>query len=84
MPNDTRNDDSGQFAEKYTDEAFFDALAGTGGVGTQEVADTVGCPYDTAIDRLRSLSAEGKVESRKIANAHLWTLDDSEREERDQ
>lgn len=84
VPNDTRNDESGRFAEKYPDEAFLDALAGTGGVGTQEVADAVGCPYDTAYSKLRALSADGRVESRKIANAHLWSVTETdEQEDRD-
>jgi predicted ArsR family transcriptional regulator len=83
VPNDTRNDESGRFAEKYPDEAFLDALAGTGGAGTQEIADTVDCPYDTAYSKLRALAADGLVESRKIANAHLWSLSESGKEDRD-
>lgn len=56
-----------------TDE-FLDALETLGSVGTQEIADEVGCPYRTAHHKLTQLEEEGRVESQKVGNARLWSL----------
>lgn len=72
----TRDESSGQYAETYSREAFTDAIRAEGGMaGTQEIADRVGCVYDTAYKKLRALEDEGYVTSRKVANARLWMVD---------
>lgn len=70
-----RNDDTGRYTDEYPPSAFTEAIAALGGsAGTQEVADEVGCIYDTAYKKLRSLEDSGKINSRKVANARLWEL----------
>ena len=77
MPNDARNDASGQFVEKYPREAFLRAIAEAEPVaGTGEVANVVGCEHDTAYKRLQRLLDEGTVEKRKVGNMLLWSLTD--------
>lgn len=68
-----RDEHSGQYAEAYPEAAFIDAIREAGGMaGTQEVANAVGCVYDTAYKKLRKLEENEKVSSRKVANARLW------------
>jgi hypothetical protein len=74
MPNDTRNDTSGQFAPKYGDEAFFDALRELEETGTREVAGEVGCDYDTARVRLQALAERDIIHHREVSNVSLWSL----------
>lgn len=77
MPNDERDESTGKFREKYRRETFLKAIETRGGAaGTQEVADEVGCPYNTAYSKLRALENEGRISSRKIANARLWKVSD--------
>lgn len=75
MPNDERDETTGEFREKYRRETFLEAIEKRGGAaGTQEVADEVGCPYNTAYSKLRALESEGRITSRKVANARLWKV----------
>jgi GTP-sensing pleiotropic transcriptional regulator CodY len=77
MPNDERDEESGKFSEKYPDEAFIEAIEEKGGAaGSQDVADAVGCPYNTAYSKLRTLENAGRISSRKVANARLWQVSD--------
>ena len=70
-----RDEESGQFTSEYPNSAFFDAIQALGGAaGTQEIADEVGCGYDTAYKKLRRLEDRGEIESRKVANARLWSI----------
>jgi predicted ArsR family transcriptional regulator len=74
MPGADRDDDSGQYTETYPTEEFLDAIAAADDMaGTQDVADYVGCSYETAYKKLRQLEDEGAVESRKVANARVWS-----------
>ena len=76
MANQARNE-SGRFAPEVPNEEFFDAFRELGGsAGTQDIADEVGCIYDTAYKRLRRFEDEGIVTRRKVANANLWVLTD--------
>jgi predicted ArsR family transcriptional regulator len=71
-----RDEDTGKFEEEFSNEDFIQVLSSHGGgVGTQTVADEVGCAYRTAHDRLKSLENEGVVTSRRVANALLWEID---------
>lgn len=77
MPGAERND-SGKYTDKYPPESFTDALRELGGAaGTQDIADAVGCKYDTAYKKLRTLEDEGRVTSQKVANARLWQVGDN-------
>ena len=76
MGNDAREDETGRFSEKHPQSEFLQAIQKLGGAaGTQEVADAVGCPYDTAYSKLKSMEEEGLISSRKVANARLWETD---------
>jgi predicted ArsR family transcriptional regulator len=74
MPGADRDDDSGQYTEKYPRQEFLDGVAGIEMAGTQDIADAVGCSYETAYKKLRALEDEGVVESRKVANSRVWML----------
>lgn len=79
VPNDERNEDTGRFAAKYTDQDFLDAIVALGGAaGTGDIADEVGCPQRTAYGRLNELREAGKVESRKVGSVLLWSLADDD------
>lgn len=76
MPNDTRNENTGRYIAKYADENIIEAIEELGGsAGTQEVAEMVECPYNTAYTKLRKLEESGQVRSRKVANARLWQVE---------
>jgi len=76
MPGAERDDDSGQYTETYPREDFLDAVGDPGDMtGTQDVADAVGCSYESAYKKLRALDDEGAVESRKVANTRVWFID---------
>jgi hypothetical protein len=78
MPKD-RDEESGKYTERYTQENFLSAIESLGGsAGTQEVADEVDCAYRTAHAKLSELEEEGNLTSRKVGNAKLWELDSSE------
>lgn len=73
MPGAERDDDSGQYTETYPTEEFLEAIDSADGMaGTQDVADAVGCSYETAYKKLRKLEDAGSVDSQKVANARVW------------
>lgn len=75
MPYDDRDEETGQFNPTYIAEDFIDALEAIGHeAGTEEVREEVGCAYRTAHDRLSKLDEEGRVTSRKVGQAMLWSL----------
>lgn len=72
-----RDNNTGRYTEEeeHSTETFTDALRTLdGAAGTQEIADEVGCLYDTAYKKLRRMEDDGTITSRKIANARLWQL----------
>ena len=75
MPGAERDDDSGQYTATYDTDEFLAAIRDSEGMtGTQDVADAVGCEYETAYKRLRKLAEEGAVDSQKVANARVWFI----------
>jgi len=77
MPGANRDDESGRYTETYPPEAFVEAIEAEGGMaGTQAVARRVGCSYETAYKKLRSLEDAGKVDHRQApaGNAVLWEV----------
>jgi len=74
MPGAERDDDSGKYTEKYPRADFIKAIDDVGMAGTQDVADSVGCSYETAYKKLRALEDDGAIQSRKVANSRVWTL----------
>jgi Mn-dependent DtxR family transcriptional regulator len=79
-----RDDESGQYTERYPLDAFTDALRAEGGqAGTGDISRRVGCSDRLALTRLRELADEGAINHRRVANAHLWILAEDKDEERD-
>jgi len=72
----TNHDDQGQFATGYTDGEFLEAVYETEGLaGTTDVANAVGCSYETAIKRLSELADNGMLDTQKVANARIWMIE---------
>jgi Mn-dependent DtxR family transcriptional regulator len=75
MPGANRDEDTGEYREKYPDEDFVEFLDEDGPAGTQDIADAVGCSYDHAYKTLRRLAdEEERITSSRIGNARLWEL----------
>jgi len=76
MPGKDRDEGSGKYTTTYTDEDFLRAVEQAGPqIGTQAVADEVGCTRDTAYRRLCELEDDGEVVSRKVGMARLWSVE---------
>ena len=70
-----RDSETGVYDERYPLDAFVQALDRLGGdVGTKDVEEAVGCEYRTAIAKLHELENRGLVTSRRVGNAYLWNL----------
>lgn len=68
-----QDESSGRFTESYSDEAFIDALDELGGAAsTSDVADELGCPHRTALDRLGKLDDADAISSRMVGRSKLW------------
>ena len=65
--------DEGRYVEKYPIEDVETALAERGEATTSEIAEAVGCNHDTAYKKLLRLEDEGRITSRMIGNARLWS-----------
>lgn len=75
MPGKDRDEGSGKYTTTYTDDDFLRVIEEAGPqVGTQAVADKVGCTRDTAYRRLCELEEEDEIESRKVGMARLWSI----------
>lgn len=76
-------DEHGRIKETYPLDDVHDALASIGPAGTKEVADELGSSYETAYQKLRALEDDGRVTSRKVANARLWSAVEQDTEDTD-
>lgn len=75
VPNDRRNDQSGQFSRTYDDEAFIDAVESIGPFATTaDVRDHLGCAHDTAFRRLVSLADADRLARKKAGSSYLWSI----------
>jgi len=78
VPKD-RDEETGKYTERYSSDEFISALEFLdGAAGTQEVANEIGCAYRTAHAKLTTLEKEDKITSRKVGNAKLWMLPETE------
>ena len=77
-PNDRDRDaDTGQYTEEYPPPDFVAAIEdASGSAGTQDIADTVGCSYETAYKKLHQLADDGTITRQKVGNANLWVVED--------
>lgn len=67
-----RDEDSGQFTEEYDKIDFLDAVETLATPTTNNVAEYVGCSYDLAYRRLKSLENEGVVRFNEVGSSFLW------------
>jgi len=67
-------DEEGQYTETYPDEAFLRAVDQLSVASTQNVADEVGCSYDLAYRRLKSLEEDGEVEHEEVGRSFIWLV----------
>lgn len=76
MPRD-RDQDSGEFTDKYTDDEFFDVVNESDGpTGTGEIAKLVGCTRRHALNQLLALEDEGLLRSKNVGNTLVWMVVD--------
>ena len=75
-PYDQRNDESGKFTPTYSATDFLDAIPQADPATTSNVGEIVGCKYRTAYQWLNDLADEGLVESQKIGNSLIWSVND--------
>jgi len=69
----TNRAETGLYASQYSTDTIIETLEREEMVGTQDVADALGCVYDTAYKRLRKLEERGEVDSMKVgARAAVW------------
>lgn len=81
MVNDERDENTGQFEQKYSDEDFIEAVAEIGPLAaSSDIAERVGCNHITANERLRALAEDGRVEGQRRAGAVLWSVASDEPE----
>lgn len=75
MPNDKKDEETGRFEQKYTDDDFLEAVEELGPLAaSSDIAEQVGCNHITANERLKKLSERGEIESERRAGAFLWSL----------
>jgi len=67
-----QRDEGGKFASRVSRETYLDLLDERGPLGTTEVEEAVGAPYDTVYSALRRLEDDGAVTLRKVGHANLW------------
>jgi len=76
MPRE-RDSESGQYREAYPPEDFVEAIqAADGMAGTKEIAERVGCSYNTAYHKLTALAEDDRVTNRTAGNTFMWLLTD--------
>lgn len=76
MTNESRDEETGKFTQKYDDADFIEVIEQMeGAAGTAEVAEELSCPHSTAYHRLDRLRDEGRISSRQIGNAVLWMVE---------
>lgn len=68
-----RDPDSGQYTDVYSEEEVLELLRGTR-LGTSEVAEELGCHRTTAHSLLIDMEDEGLVESERVGNTLVWTI----------
>ena len=74
-----RDEESGKYIESYPPEAVIEAIHDAGDMAsTTDVADALGSSYETAYKKLRALEDDGEIESRKVANARLWMIGETD------
>jgi hypothetical protein len=73
-------DERGRIKETYPLEEFVAAINELDTAGTRDVAEEVGCSYELAYKKLRTLEDEGRVSSKKFGNTLVWFAQGGETE----
>jgi Mn-dependent DtxR family transcriptional regulator len=75
-----RDEESGQYVEKYPRESFIQAIEAEGGqAGTTDIADHVGVIHETAYKKLNRMEEDGEIESRKFGRSLVWSVVEEDR-----
>jgi predicted ArsR family transcriptional regulator len=69
-----RDPESGQYTDVYSEEEVLEVLRETR-LGTSEVAEELGCHRTTAHSLLTDMQDEGLVESERVGNTLVWTIE---------
>lgn len=70
-----RDDETGQFTDKYPPEDIVEAIAELSGTAaTSEVADAIGADRDTVYKKLNLMEERGEVSSRKAGGIRVWSV----------
>lgn len=73
MSERTRDDDTKQFNQEYTDGDFLEAVRECSVASTPNVADEIGCYRKTALRRLNDLEKQGAVGHERVSgSAKVW------------
>jgi len=76
--------EDGRFEATYEPEEFLDAVDALELPTTSDVAETVECAHRTALHHLNNLEDDGRLDSRMIGRAKVWSaVDDVEASPRD-
>jgi predicted ArsR family transcriptional regulator len=77
--NDERDEQSGQFKQKYDPEQVLKAVhEQCGGATASEVADRLDAPRRSIHTRLAALHDDGRLGKRSVGPSVLWTVADGE------
>ena len=74
MPRD-RDAESGKYTDNFSDEEFINAIQTEGELaGTTAVAEIVGCTRRQALNRLKQLEEQNKVNSKQVGRSLVWQI----------
>lgn len=59
--------------QEWPDEAFLGAVEEREPAGTAEVAEAVGCSYETAYKRLVRLEQDDELTTKTVGGTRIWT-----------
>jgi len=78
VPYDDR-DENNRFKASFDDDEILDFIKLSDDPTTGDVAREFECSQQNAYYRLTKLRDRGAVQSRKIGNANVWTVDETDR-----
>ncbi|ELZ21065.1 hth domain-containing protein [Halosimplex carlsbadense 2-9-1] len=76
MGNPERDNETGKFTVKYPREDFLEAIRKNGGMaGTSDIAESIGVIRETAYKKLKRMEEDGEVNSQRVGNSLVWTIE---------
>ena len=74
-----RDEESGKWQSKFTDEDVLQVVKETDGFATSgDVHRELDCSYDTARRRLQTLVEDGKLETMNVAGTNVYSVPDND------